>query len=166
MELSIKEIDQETIEYFNVHLNNLCNLKISKFPSEAFGKLKLKSLDLLHMNETNIQLDHLMEFLENHSNITKLIINFTFFMDLNEEFIDIITKKLKLQHLELEKWIGMRTEIYVSICQNSPKLKYLKLWNINVEQDFDEQDKEYLRSRNINFYLFNDESLNTPMVPF
>lgn len=108
-----------------------------------------------------------MNFLENHSNITKLIINFTFFMDISEEFIDTVTKRLKLEHLELiDKWVGMNNEIYLTICENSPSLKYLKLWNINVEKDFEECDKEFLRSRNIRFHLFNDESLNTPMVPF
>lgn len=167
LELSIKDIDQESIDHFNENMPKLNSLKVTKFPSASFGKLKLKNLKSLHVNETNIQLEHWMEFLENHLGIVKLIVNFTFFVELSDDFIDIVTKKLKLEHLELiDKWIGMSNEIYVMICDNSKSLKYLKLWNINVEKDFDDNDKEFLRSRNIRFHLFNDESLNTPMVPF
>lgn len=167
LELSIKEIDQESIDYINENLQSLRELKVSKFPNESFGKLKLNNLTSLNVNETNLEFKHWMEFLVNHLKITKLIINFTFFMDLSEDFIDEITKKLKLEHLELiDKWVGLSNEIYVKICENTPSLKYLKLWNINVEKDFDDHDKEYLRSRNIKFHLYNDESLNTPMVPF
>lgn len=167
LELSIKELDEEAVEYFNGNLHNLNQLKINKFPSALFGMLKHKNLKALHLNEVNIQLEHWMAFIENHPDITKLIINFTFFMELSEDFIDTITKKLKLEHLELiDKWIGMPNEIYLTICENTPSLKYLKLWNINVENNFSDHDKEYLRSRNIKFHLFNDESLNTPMVPY
>jgi hypothetical protein len=108
-----------------------------------------------------------MEFLDNNPTITKLIIVFTFFVDLSEDFIDRVTKKLNLEHLELiDKWIGMENEVYKMICENSKSLKYLKLHNINVEKNFEEVDKEYLRSRNIQFHLYNEESLNAPMVPF
>lgn len=166
-ELSVKNIDDESLKFINEKLHKLHTLKITKFSSEAFAKLKIKNLNSLHINETNILPEHWLEFLDNNPKITKLVINFTFFMDLTEDFIDTITKKLNLEHVELiDKWIGMRNEIYEMICANCKNLKYLKLWNINVEKDFNETDKEFLRSRNIEFHLFNDESLNTPMVPF
>ncbi|CRK92632.1 CLUMA_CG006167, isoform A [Clunio marinus] len=166
LELSVKEIDLKTIEYLNK--NEVINsLKVSKFPSEIFGNIKIKNLKSLNICETNIELEHWKQFLGNNSGITKLIINFTFFGDLSDEFVNILTTKLKLEHLELiDKWIGMNNNIYVMICDNSKNLKYLKLWNINIEKDFEDNDKEYLRSRNIKFDLFNDESLNAPMVPF
>lgn len=168
LDLSIKDIDQGNIDYINKNLQKLQSLKISKFPSELFGKFKIKNLKSLHVNETNIELENWTEFTDNHLNITKLIINFTFFIDLSDDFIDKVTKKLtKLEHVELiDKWIGMKNEIYLAICENSKNLKYLKLWNINVEKNFDESDKEFLRDRNIKFHLYNDESLNTPMIPF
>lgn len=167
LELSLKNIDDDSLKFINEHLHKLQALTITKFSSEAFAKLKIKNLKSLHINETNIQPEHWLEFLENQPKITKLVINFTFFMDLTEDFIDTITRKLNLEHIELiDKWIGMKNEIYETICANCKNLKYLKLWNINVEKDFDETDKEFLRSRNIEFHLFNDESLNTPMVPF
>lgn len=165
--LSVKVIDDETVVYINEKLSKLKKIKITKFPSEFFAKLKLKNLKSLHVNEANIELEHWMKFIDSNLNITELIINFTFFMDLSEDFIDIVTRKLKLEHLELiDKWIGMKNDIYFMICENSKSLKYLKLHNINVEQNFDESDKEFLRSRGLRFHLFNDESLNTPMVPF
>jgi hypothetical protein len=167
-ELSAKEVDRETILYMNENIQNLQSLKISKFPTELFGKLKIKNLKSIHVNETSIDLQDWMEFLENNQNVTKLIINFTFFIDLSEDFIDQVTRKLtKLEHIELiDKWVGMKNEIYQMICENCINLKYLKLWNINVEKDFDDTDKEFLRRRNIKFDLYNDESLNTPMIPF
>lgn len=165
--VSTKDVDLENIKYINENLLNLQSIKVTKFPSELFGKLKVRNLKSLHVNETNIEINHWMEFLDNNPTMTKLIIVFTFFVDLSEEFIDRVTKKLNLEHLELiDKWIGMQNEIYKMICNNSKNLKYLKLHNINVEKNFDESDKEYLRSRNIKFHLYNDESLNAPMVPF
>lgn len=165
--LSAKEISEVSLEYINQNHQNLRDLKVSKFPSAAFARLKFKNLKSLHVHETNIELEHWMTFIENNPNIVKLVINFTFFIDLSEEFIDMVTRKLKLEHLELiDKWIGMRNEIYVTICENCKSLKYLKLHNINVEKDFDEGDKNYLRSKDVRFHLFNDESLNTAMIPF
>lgn len=168
LEISAKEMGDQDISYINDNLTQLQELKISKrFPSEAFGRLKLKNLSSLHMNETNIELEHWKVFLGNNSSIKKLIINFNFFVDLSEDLIEVITKALKLDHLELiDKWIGMRNDIYVMICENCKTLRYLKLWNINVEKDFDDEDKSYLRERNVKFHVFNDESLNAPMVPF
>lgn len=168
LDICSKEMGEDDISYFNEHLDQLLELKVSKrFPSEAFGRLKLKRLKSLHMNETNVDIEHWSAFLVNNPSITKLIINFNFFVDLSEDLIDTITKSLKLEHVELiDKWIGMRNDIYEMICCNCESLKYLKLWNINVEKDFDEDDKNYLRERNIKFHLFNDESLNAPMVPF
>lgn len=167
LSLSVKELSQESISYMNENLRKLNELTVTRIPSESFAGLKISSLKSLHVNEANIETSHWIEFLENNSQITKLAINFTFFMDLSEDFIDVVTKKLNLEHLELlDKFIGFRNEIYETICGNSKNLKYLKLHNINVEKDFDDIDKEYLRSRNIRFHLFNDESLNTPIIPF
>lgn len=169
LELSTKdELDEPSLDYINANCQRLETFKVTKhFGSETFGKLKVKNLKCLHVNEANIEQRHWMEFLSNSPNITKLVLNFSFFMDLSEDFIDLVTKSLKLEHLELiDKWIGMRNDVYVKICENSRNLKYLKLWNINVEKDFDEADRDYLRSRNIRFHLYNDESLNSPMVPF
>lgn len=167
LDLSVKEIDDESIKFINENLIFLTSLKIAKFPSEAFGRLKIKSLSSLHVHETNIKHQDWLQFVDNNKQITKLIVNFIIFMDSSESLIDAISKKLKLEHVELiDKWIGMKNEIYVMLCENCKNLKYLKLWNINVEKDFDDSDKEYLRSRNIKFHLFNDETLNTPMIPF
>lgn len=167
LEISIQDINDSNIETLNKNLMNIKHLKIIKFPSEIFAKLRMKFLKSLHIHETNIQVEQWLEFLEKHLNITKLIINFTFFMNIPDDFIDTITKKLKLEHLELiDKLIGMKNDIYKNICENCKTLKYLKLWNINVEKNFDENDKNYLRSGNISFHLFNDESLNSQMILF
>lgn len=167
LKLDVKEIDDDSIKFINENLSTLTSLKIAKFPSEAFGRLKVKSLSSLHVHETNIKHQDWLQFVDNNQQITKLIVNFIIFMDSSESLIDAISKKLNLEHIELiDKWIGMKNEIYVMLCENCKNLKYLKLWNINVEKDFDESDKEYLRSRNIKFHLFNDETLNTPMIPF
>lgn len=167
LDLSVKEVDDESIKFINESLNSLTSVKVAKFPSEAFGRLKIKNLSSLHVHETNIKHQDWLQFVDNNQQITKLVVNFIIFMDSSESLIDAISKKLKLEHVELiDKWIGMKNEIYVMLCANCKNLKYLKLWNINVEKDFDESDKEYLRSRNIRFHLFNDETLNTPMIPF
>ena len=168
LDISSKEIIVENVVFINENLQNLQKLKLSTFPKAIFGSFKVKNLKTLHVNETNLELENWTDFLENHPNITKLVINFTFFTDLSEDFVDRITRKLtKLEHVELiDKWIGMKNEIYLVICENCKNLKYLKLWNINVEKNFEELDKEFLRKRNIKFHIYNDESLNCPMIPF
>lgn len=168
LEISTKEMTLDNVMFINENLQNLKQLKVSTFPKAIFSHFKVKNLTTLHVNETNLELENWTDFLENNQNITKLIINFTFFTDLSEDFVDKITRKLtKLEHVELiDKWIGMKNEIYQVICENCKNLRYLKLWNINVEKNFEELDKEFLRKRNIKFHIYNDESLNCPMIPF
>jgi hypothetical protein len=81
---------------------------------------------------------------------------------MTNEVIDFITKSFKqLEHFELkDKYIGTKNDIYKNICENCPNLKYLKLFNVNIEENFVDSDKWYLKSRGIKFDLFNDVSLS------
>lgn len=167
LEMKIRELDQESVNYINDKMHKLEHLKIINLSSESFKMIKKKNLKSLHIQETNIEPGHWICFINNNPQITKLIINFTFFMDLDLTLLSYITRQLKLDHLELiDKYIGMENNIYLMICENCPQLKYLKLWNINVEKDFEEKDFEFLRRKQIKFHLYNDESIYAPIVPF
>jgi hypothetical protein len=166
LELDIKELSNEEINFLN-EFKNLTHIKITNLSSENFSRLKFKSLKSLHV-ETSIEPCHWHKFVENNLELTKLVINFSFLMDFDVNLLDSITKKLsKIEHLELiDKYVGFDNKIYELICENCKSLKYLKLWNINVERNFNEDDKNYLREKNIKFILFNDETLNAPMISF
>ncbi|KAG5672254.1 hypothetical protein PVAND_002396 [Polypedilum vanderplanki] len=165
LELEVKELTNENMEILNNSLVN--HLEIYNLTSECFSKLKIKSLKSLHLHETSLNEKDWMTFIENNPQIIKLVINFSLIMDFDVKLLDKITKKLNLEHIELtDKYIGFENEIYIMIVENCSKLKYIKLWNINIEKNFEEKDKEFLKKRNIKFHLFNDESLNKPMVPF
>lgn len=167
LELKAKQLKTQEIEFLNNNLVKLEHLKVVNFSSDVFQQLKFKNLKSISIFETNIEPKDWDQFIINNPGITKLVINYTFFMDLSEAMIDKLTSKWNLEHFELiDKYIGLENDIYKMICNNCKNLKYLKLWNVNIEKDFDEADKDYLKSRNIQFHLFNDETLNTPIVPF
>lgn len=167
LELDTKEeLNNENIELLNK--SSVCHLKIHNLPSECFAKIKIKSLKSLQIHEVSINECDWMTFVENNSQITKLVINFSFLMDFGVNLVSKLTKTLDLEHIELvDKYLGFENEIYEMIVENCKNtLKYLKLWNINVEKDFTEKDKEYLRKRHIKFHLFNDTSLNKQIMTF
>lgn len=105
------------------------------------------------------------DFIKNHQGIEKLIIKYQFFMDMDHELIDYITKEMKnLLHFELiDRYVNIKNDIYKLICKNCPNLQYLKLWNINIETRFTADDKDYLKRRGVKFDLFNNVSLNRVM---
>lgn len=166
LELDLKELTNEEIIFLNEH-KNLTHMKISNLSSEIFSKLKFKSIKSLHI-ETCIEPCHWHVFADNNLELTKLVINFSFLMDFDVNLLEALIKKLpKIEHLELiNKYVGFDNKIYKMICENCKNLKYLKLWNINIEKNFNEEDKNYLRERNVKFILFNDETLNAPMISF
>lgn len=166
LEIDIKELNDENLKIINESAT-LNTLKVITVSSECFGKVKNKNIKALYIRETLIDPCDWIKFTENNPQICKLVIHFSFLMDFDVNLLDIITKKLELQHVELfDKYVGFDNEIYKMICGNCKNLKYLKLWNINIEKNFGESDKDYLKDRNIKFHLFNDESLNKPMIPF
>lgn len=162
LELKTKVIEDYQIDFLNQTLEKLESLKLVTFPSDAFKQLKLKNLKTIEIYETNIEPLCWNDFIKNHQGISKLIVNYSFFMEMGDEVIDYITKELKnLVHFELiDKYIGTKNDIYKLICENCQKLEYLKLWNINIEEDFNDDDKDYLKRRGVKFDLFNDVSLN------
>lgn len=165
LELDVKELNDEEIKFINEYAPTT-HLKISSLSSENFSRLKLKSIKSLHI-ETCIEPCHWHKFIENNLGITKLVINFSFLMDFDMNLLNHITQNLKIEHLELiDKYIGFENKIYEEICENCKCLKYLKLWNINIEKNFTDEDKDFLRRKNIKFLLFNDEALNAPMISF
>lgn len=166
LEIDIKELNEENLQIIN-SLSTLINLRVINLSSECFAKLKNKNLQSLYIHETLIDQCDWKLFIENNPQIIKFVIHFSFLMDFDVNLLDFITQKLNLVHVELiDKYVGFDNGIYKMLCENCKNLKYMKLWNINIERNFDEFDKDYLRSRNIKFHLFNDESLNKPMIPF
>lgn len=165
LELDVKELNDEEIKFLNEYAP-LTHLKISSLSSENFSRLKLKSIKSLHV-ETCVEPCHWHKFIESNQGITQLVINFSFLMDFDMNLLNHITQNLKIEHLELiDKYVGFENTIYEEICENCKSLKYLKLWNINIEKNFTDEDKDFLRRKNIKFLLFNDEALNAPMISF
>lgn len=162
LELKAKFMNEEQVDFLNQFLAKLESLKVVNFPSDFFRKLKFKNLAAIEICETNIEPDSWEEFINNNPGIKKLVINYAFFMEMTNEVIDTLTKRFKnLVHFELlDKYIGTKNDIYQTICENCPNLKYLKLYNINIEENFSDLDKNYLKSRGIKFDLFNDVSLS------
>jgi hypothetical protein len=167
LELDQKELFDEDYEVLS-KIESLNHLKVSNLKSEHFGKLKIKNLSSLHIHETEIDAIDWIKFVENNSKVTKLAINFSLLVEFDKNLLEFLTQKWKdLEHVELiDKYVGFENTIYEMICGNCKNLKYLKLWNINIEKDFSDEDRIYLKDRNVKFHLFNDESLNKPMIPF
>lgn len=167
LELDVKELSDEEINFLN-QVPTLTHIKVTSLSSGNFSKFKFKALKSLHI-DTCIEPSHLNKFIENNLEINSLVINFpSFLMEFDVNLLESLTKKLtKLEHLELlDKYVGFENKIYEMICENCKNLKFLKLWNINIEKNFNEDDKNYLRERNVKFQLFNDETLNAPMISF
>lgn len=166
LEVDIKELNDENLEIINTS-SRLITLKIINISSDCFGNVKNKNIQSLYIHETLIDQCDWKKFIENNPQIIKLVIRFSFLMDFDVNFLEYITQKLNLVHIELiDRYVGFDNGIYKMICENCNRLKYIKLWNINIEKNFDEIDKDFLRRKNIKFHLFNDESLNKPMIPF
>lgn len=164
-EIRMLELDQVFFKdplVQDIGVENVRTLRISSCNREIFNTIVFKNLTSFEANYTPLQIHHWEPFLKYNPTIKKLVIRCTFGIDLSDQCINLITKSLKdLEHFEiLDKFVKVNNEVYKIISQNCPNLKYLKLWNINIEQNFTDNDKNYLRSKGINCQLFNDTSLS------
>jgi hypothetical protein len=163
-ELKVLELDQVFFNGPTIEsgIKNVRALKIYSCSRDIFSTVIFKDLVEFEANYTPLQIQHWDSFLKCNSDLKKLVIRCTFGIDLSDECINFVTKNLSaLEHFEiLDKYVKVNNEIYKIICQNCSNLKYLKLWNINIEKEFNEIDKNYLRSKGINCELYNDISLS------
>lgn len=160
--LKLLELDQTLIRnYENLTVDNVTNLKITNCNREILKTVNFSNLECLNLEHTPFQLENWQHLLVQNRKIRKLIVKCTFGIDLSDRVFSEISRNLvHLEHLEiLDKYVNVNNSVYKIIGDNCKNLKYLKMYNTNITENFSDADRNYLKSKNIECELYNDVSL-------